>query len=77
MSVTKSDSPTSPAALERLGTHVAHRVGSRLRDFEVATQGNGLVLRGWTRTYHAKQLAQHFVMAEVDLPIILNCIEVR
>ncbi len=35
-----------------------------------------LVLRGFARTYHAKQLAQHAVMTETEMPILANEIEV-
>jgi len=34
------------------------------------------VLQGRTRTYHAKQLAQHAVMEITELPILANEIRV-
>ena len=38
--------------------------------------GGGIVLRGFTRTYYLKQLAQQAVMNLTDLPILANEIEV-
>ena len=49
----------------------------RIRDLRVLIQGRGVVLRGQTDTYYAKQLAQHAVLDLTDLPILANEIEVR
>ncbi len=60
----------------RLEAHVQSRLSGQVRSFQVFLRGNGLVLRGCTRTYYAKQLAQHAVMQTTDTPIVANEIEV-
>jgi hypothetical protein len=56
--------------------HIQSRLSGRIRGLQVLRKTNGLILRGRTRTYYAKQLAQHAVMAATDLPILANEIEV-
>ena len=60
----------------RLEMHLLARLGSRVRRLRVVCQDNGIILQGRTRTYYAKQLAQHTVMEMTDLPILANEIEV-
>ncbi len=67
----------------KLSTELAHlesivrcRLAGRLRHFRLDLSEGGLVLRGRAITYYAKQLAQHAVMAETELPITANEIEV-
>lgn len=67
---------TNQEHLDRIGQRVQHQLIGRLDDFRLKGGANGLVLRGRTRTYYAKQLAQHAVMAATDLPISRNEIEV-
>lgn len=62
--------------LDRVGQRVQHQLSGRLHDFHLEQGRAGLILRGRVRTYHAKQLAQHAVMAATDLPIVRNDIEV-
>jgi hypothetical protein len=52
------------------------KLQGRIRDFQILLQDCGIILRGFARTYHAKQLAQHAVMTETNLPILANEIEV-
>ncbi len=59
-----------------LETQVRARLVGRVSDLFLLVQENGLVLRGHTHTYYAKQLAQHAVMQETQLPILANEIEV-
>jgi hypothetical protein len=68
-----SDAPE----IEQLEARVRSRLSGRVRDFQVLGQDNGLVLKGHTRTYYAKQLAQHAVMDSTEIPILANEIEVR
>jgi hypothetical protein len=68
--------PTSREALDELEDYVQCCLGGRIRDFGVLVQSGGLVLRGYTHSYHAKQLAQHRVMEVTDVPILANDIEV-
>lgn len=62
--------------LDRIGRQVQHQLSGCLRDFRLKRESGGLVLRGRSRTYYAKQLAQQAVMDATDLPILLNDIEV-
>ena len=61
---------------EELESFVHSKVGGRIRGLRIEVRPGGLVLQGRTSTYHAKQLAQHAVMAAIDLPILANEIEV-
>jgi hypothetical protein len=47
-----------------------------VRDLQVVVYNCGIILRGFARTYHAKQIAQHAIMAETSIPIVANEIEV-
>jgi len=47
-----------------------------ISDLRVLIENQGIVLRGQTTTYYAKQLVQHAVMDVTDLPILANEIEV-
>jgi hypothetical protein len=72
----EADLGTAPLGLAQLEAHVQSRVGGRVRRLRLDWCGGGLVLRGRSMTYHAKQLAQHAVMAATDLPIRANEIDV-
>ena len=61
---------------ERLEGLLSHRLGSRIHDLRIVHEDAGLVLRGRTATYHAKQVAQHAVMQMSGVPILANEIEV-
>jgi hypothetical protein len=56
----------------QLEEQVARRLGNRVHGFRVLLDGDGLILRGRTRSLHAKQLVQHAVMELTDLPIRAN-----
>jgi hypothetical protein len=62
--------------LSRLEEHVRTRLGGRVQNLELIVRDDGLVLRGYARTYYAKQMAQHAVMEMVSVPIRANEIEV-
>jgi hypothetical protein len=73
----RSDSDTATCErLAQIEEHVRCRLAGRVRDFQLVVHDKGLVLRGNTRTYYAKQLAQHTVMEATALPIRANEIEV-
>jgi hypothetical protein len=61
---------------ERLESLMCRRLGNRIRDLRIRIHPAGVVLRGRTATYHAKQLAQHAAMELANLPILANDIEV-
>lgn len=64
-------------------THLEMMIGRvllgrvRVHRFQVALEDEGLVLKGCTSTYYAKQLVQHAVMEVSRLPILANEIEVQ
>lgn len=62
--------------LSELETRLQGKLRGRVHEFQMLRLDAGVVLRGFARTYHAKQLAQHAVMTETDLPILANEIEV-
>lgn len=80
----KSASGLSPSGNETEAVvewqHVALRVqaelGTRVRDFELLPRSGGLILRGRTTTYYAKQLAQHAVMRIGGVRVLANEIDV-
>ena len=61
----------------QIEARIRSRLSGRIRGLQVLRENNGLILRGRTPTYYAKQLAQHALMAATDLPILANEIEVR
>jgi len=61
---------------DHLETQIHHRLGNRIRNLLVVVHPEGVIIRGRTATYHAKQLAQHAVMDMTDRPILANDIEV-
>jgi len=63
----------STGALQR---QVNGRLNGRISEFHLAAEAQGLVLRGKTRSYHVKQIAQHLVMEATRTPILANDIEV-
>jgi hypothetical protein len=65
------------AEIDQLAADTAERLRGRLSGLRLELLGGGLVLRGTARSFYAKQLAQHAVMAGTDLPIVRNEIEVR
>ena len=64
-------------AVAELEQRVLCQLNGRVHDFRLLVRDGSLVLQGRTRTYHAKQLAQHAVMEVTDLPIQANEIEVN
>jgi hypothetical protein len=61
---------------EHLEMMLQRRLGNRIRDLRILVLPNGMILKGRTATYHAKQLAQHAAMELANLPIIANDIVV-
>src|ERR1700730_9557207 len=68
---------SGPAPSEYLEAQLRQRLGSRVRDVRVVLRHDGVILQGWTATYHAKQLAQHAAMELADMRILANEIEVE
>jgi hypothetical protein len=53
------------------------RLGSPVRNFQMAAREDGLILRGQVRTHYGKQIAQEVVMKLSGLSILSNDIEVQ
>ena len=68
--------PATQTGIDELEVRVQGQLAGRVRDLELKVHDCGIVLRGFARTYHAKQLAQHAVMMETQVPILANEIEV-
>lgn len=62
--------------LDQLQAHLQSRLLGKVRCFQIVWKEQGLILRGQSQTYYAKQLAQHAVMESADLPILANEIQV-
>jgi len=45
------------------------KLGGRVRNLMILVSDGGFILRGTACTYYAKQVAQHVLMGETDLPI--------
>lgn len=67
---------TTANGLTELEQTIQCRLSGLIRAFRLDVAQEGLVLRGHSLTYYAKQLAQHAVMQATDLPIWANDIEV-
>jgi hypothetical protein len=65
------------AGLEQLEARIQGQLRGRVRELQLFIWADGVVLRGFARTYYAKQLAQHVVMTHTQLPILANEIEVH
>jgi hypothetical protein len=63
-------------SIDRLPELIRGRLRGLVKDLRVLSQGAGLVLRGRSRTYYGKQLAQEEIMKLIDRPIVSNEIEV-
>jgi hypothetical protein len=64
------------SGLDELEVRLQGKLSGRIRNLQLLLQGCGIVLRGFARTYYAKQVAQHALMTETHLPILANEIEV-
>jgi hypothetical protein len=77
-----SEAETGPTGLltsdvvAQLEDQVRLRLGGRVLDFRLSIRDMGLVLKGRTRSYHAKQLAQEALMDMTGAQIRANEIEV-
>jgi osmotically-inducible protein OsmY len=60
------------AAAEEIETAIRDRLIGWVRDFRVVIRDHGVVLKGWTRSYYAKQMVQHAALAASRLPLLAN-----
>lgn len=70
--LTASDSSLPSDAVERMEMHLQAHLRGRVFRLRLTVSENGVILRGQSRTYHAKQLAQHMVVAAFRCPIAAN-----
>jgi len=61
--------------IDRLTEYLHAQLTGRVRELRLSAQGDVLVLRGRTGTYHAKQLAQELVR-KLTAVLLINEIEV-
>jgi hypothetical protein len=66
----------SDESLATLEAQLKRQLWPRVRELKLDAVENGLVLRGQTRSYYEKQLAQHAVMGATKLLIVANHIVV-
>jgi hypothetical protein len=66
----------APKSVNELEARVQDRLSRRVRNLRLDIAEQGVILRGNSRTYYAKQLAQHAVMEATGLRILANEIEV-
>jgi hypothetical protein len=66
----------SSIEVQELEAQLQHRLVGRVSNLHLIPQDRGLVLRGRSLSYYAKQLAQQTLMAVTDLPLLANEIEV-
>jgi hypothetical protein len=71
-----TETVATPSGLDELEVRLQGKLSGRIRNLQLSLHGCGIILRGFARTYHAKQLAQHALMTETQLPIHANEIEV-
>jgi hypothetical protein len=62
--------------VEQLEVRLQGQLGGRVRDLRLVLRDDGLVLRGFCRTYYVKQMAQHAVMADTPWRLAANEIQV-
>jgi len=55
---------------------VRDRLTGWVRDFQVVVRDRGIVLKGTTRSYYAKQMVQHASLSASRLPLVANEIQV-
>ncbi len=67
----------SPSAVERVEAYLQAQFRGRIDGLGLIASQGGVVLRGRSRTYHARQLAQHMVMETFNLAVVANDIIVK
>lgn len=72
----KSGQGRDAGIVEQIESQIYRQLGGRVNDLRVIVQGEGLVLQGRARTYHAKQLAQQAAMEITERSILANEIRV-
>lgn len=63
--------------VQRVVVRLQSRLGNQVRDFQMSSHEDGLVLRGKVRSYYGKQMVQEVVMEVSGLLVLANDIEVQ
>ena len=58
----QADHVDDSSTMEELERQVQGLLGSHVRHFHIVRRGDGLILKGRTHTFYAKQMAQQLVM---------------
>jgi hypothetical protein len=66
-----------PMTIDPVPELIRGRLRGLVKDLRVLSQGTGLILRGRSRTFYGKQMAQEEIMKLIDQPIVSNEIEVH
>ena len=75
--VSATSNPATNLPVAEVEEIVKSRLKGRVWSFRLIVESQGLILRGTTRTYHAKQLAQEAVLDLTDgRPVLANQIVV-
>lgn len=76
MNLGQAPDPDAYGNLRPIEERVQRGLAGQVRDFRLVLRNGGLVLLGHARTFYAKQMATHSVMAATKMPICANEIEV-
>lgn len=68
----KATDVATPGELDQLAFRLQGQLSGRVRHLQLVRQDDGIILRGFARTYYAKQIAQHAVMQHTRIPILTN-----
>jgi hypothetical protein len=68
----KDDATIHDDLAGRIEGYIERKACGRIRDLHVVCSENRIILRGRTRTYHAKQLAQEAVLDMTDGSSVLT-----
>ena len=66
-----------PPLAQRIDVALRRRSGRHVWELQVVVRDRGVVLRGRTLTYYAKQMAQQVATEVTGLPVLANEIVVR
>ena len=69
--------PGKDELVQRVVAGLQSRLGSQVRNFQMSTYSDGVVLCGQVKTYYGKQVAQEVVLELSGCSVLANNIEVR
>ena len=72
----EADTQRRACLADTIHSRIIERLGGRVHELEVSSDGDSVVLRGRCATYYSKQLAQHEALGVLDEEHLLNQITV-